>query len=344
MNRRFVFGVIAALLAVMVLGGIVVWVAGGDGSPRTAALLESRSSSEFSWQLYRAGTFWADLESVAGCDVRGEVVTGQDPATGDAGKHIAGVVASPCRLEVAVNSRVSSALYTWINAALSETHTRRNLTLLKRATDTSGQDLGISLENALIEQVELPVFNAADTSAAPATVTLTIRPERTTRESSPALPNPPSASGGSATTRSFGVDVGTGALGVSRFEPWSAAVAITRNAATSDPDAPVYVPGATSLGDLGLSIPVASGTGSELSNLHNWFEELVLENEGFPDPSQERTLTFTMRNPQTGAALLTVTFTNVGIFAQPSYALGSNPERFLFYAEGASFAGSSAAP
>jgi hypothetical protein len=339
MSRRFVFGVVAAVLAVMVLGGILVWVAGGDGS-RTAALEESRRSSDFSWQLYGGGTFWADLESVAGCDVRGEVATVTDAATGETGKHIAGVVPSPCRLQVAINSRVNSALYVWINNALSETHTRRNLTLLKRPTSTSG-GLGIDFENALIERVELPAFNAADTSAAPVTVTLTIRPEQTTRDDNPALPNPPSGSVGTATTRSFGVDVGTGALGVSRFEPWSAAVEITRSAGVSDTGAtlPLYQATTTSLGDLELSIPVASGTGSDLSDLHNWFQDLVVDNEGFPDPSEERTLTLTARNPQSGAVLLTVTFTNVGIFAQPSYALGNNPEKFLFYAEGVSFAG-----
>jgi hypothetical protein len=352
MTKRFAFGVVAAVLAVMVLGGAVVWATAG-GSDRAAALEESLASLDarggFSWYLYGGTTgqaFWADLQSVAGCDAQGEVGTGGNPATGATGKHISGVSTSQCRLQILVNERAAAALYAWLNETLSETYTRKNLTLVKES-NTSNDRMSISLEDVLIERIELPAFQSGSSGQA-ATIALTVRAEESTRNSNATgVSNPPSVKlSASASTHLFDVVMSDpGSLYASRFEPWGAVVTITRGP-TGTQQIPQNQATGLSVGNLGLSISRQTNQAAgRADDLHMWFNTLVVQ--GNTHPSQERTLTLTLKDPRTSTSppFLTLTFTNVGIFGEPSYWLGNDPEKFLFYAEGVSFAGHpSAAP
>lgn len=342
MSKRFVFGVVAAVLAVIVLGGIIVWATGG-GATRTAALEQSSSSNEVSWYVYggtTAQSFWGDLRSVSGCDTAGDVATVKALGTGEIKKHLSGLSPSPCRLEVVVSERVNRDLYTWLNATLSQTYTRRNLTLVRKLSTSNQIRESISLRDALIERIELPALRS---QAEGFTVGLTVRPEESTRSSNSPVANPPSGRSTEASTSHFDVALsGIGSLRPSRFEPWSAAVTIAR--AQPSPEERVgqdaYEANGLSVGDLGLSISLQTPGGmSRADNLHNWFNSFAIQ--GNADDGQERTLTVTLVDPRdvTAPPLLTVTFTNVGIFGEPSYWVANDPEKFLFYAEGASFSG-----
>jgi hypothetical protein len=319
MRTRSVVAIVLGATLLLVLGGVLVVMKGGDA--RHVGAFNNRAYSSGKTALYAgaAGSeqFLGYLKSYTGCEPRGTVA--QTPT-----KHISGVAIVPCEIEFALTS-MDPSLYSWVTAAISGSAAPKSLWIVETDYSYNVDDV-IHLTGAEISRVAFPELDAN------LKTTAYVRTQLRAASSSHPYPccggfshtKAQGAVGPSSSSKVFGFKAEIGTLPSSRINHVDPVVV------TVDPS------GTVNVDDLELTLSrIDTGPWAQ------WFDSFVIQ--GVNATAQEKCgrLTFLSVSQQ---ELASIRLTGLGIFSRGSGDDGAGTvarDAYGFYVKGATFASGS---
>ena len=265
------------------------------------------------------GRVVAELVSATGGAADREVVANPHDPSGVLRKSPGKLSYDPLILEI--GGATTKEVFQWIADTWAHRGSKKSGFIIK--INEHEQDAGhIEFTNALLTEVTLPAFDAAQHQ--PATMTLKLLPASTVRTMGTGtilrIPSVPRKSWLRSTFR-LNID-GLDTAHTVRTDALTVAVA-----ALPAPDGS-FNPGTISVTNLAVSFPEPSAP-----TYQSWLQSFVID--GHNDPTQEKTATLLMLSPDLRETFLTFTLHNIGIFRldtvppEPPGPTGVNPSPMM---------------
>jgi len=248
--------------------------------------------------LQLEGQVVAELVSASGGAADREIVANLHDPSGVLRKSPGKLSYDPIVLQI--GGATTKEVFQWIADTWAHRGSKKSGVIIK--VNAAGKDAGrLEFTNALLTEMTLPAFDAAQRDAA--TMTLKLLPASTVRRLgtgvSLGIPIVPAKSWQLSNFR-LSID-GLDTSRTSRISALTVAVA-----AIPAPDGS-FNPGNISVNNLAVTFPEISAAG-----YLSWLQSFVID--GHNDPSQEKTATVVMLAPNFAEVILTFTLHNIGLF------------------------------